>query len=614
MWLKRVRLKWQWNTCLVGILLAIHALLLGIAVESSFPTRDEVAHLPAGIAHWQLDTFSLYSVNPPLWRMLAVLPVLPLDPEMGGVSISNEPGARSEWQAARDFAENNSARYWTMMRLSRLAGILWSLLCAFLIYVWSRRLYGPVAALLGLTLWCFDPNVLGHAPLLTPDMPLTVAVFGATLVFWQCGRRPTWAGALLCGLVLGLAQLTKFTALLLYFIWPLLWLFREVARYRSAAWDLWPRYLLSVAGRAFLIGATSIIVVNLGYNFDASFHRVKDFRFISKTLRTDGEHNQHSGNRFQDDWLGDVPIPLPADFVQGIDLQHFEFEKESKKSYLNGEIRTRGWWYYYLYAVLYKAPLGTVALVVWAAVLTLARWPLSRVPFPQKNEGASRVDEFFLWLPPVFLFVFISSQTGFNRHFRYVLPIFPFLYVAVSQVGLYWQGVFERSCEGLSGFAKPRLAVCVLGGGLLLWSVSSSLSIFPHSMSYFNELAGGPDNGQRHLIDSNIDWGQDMWFLKEWIDKHPEAKPFFIAYHNFIDYRDITKMDFPEPPAAPEPGYFAVDVHKLTLGPYTYFQRFQPNAKAGYSIFIYHITPEEAAVARRDLGYPPLPAEVARKR
>jgi Dolichyl-phosphate-mannose-protein mannosyltransferase len=536
MWLKRARHKWQWSTCLVGILLAVHALLLGIAVESSFPTRNEVAHLPAGIAHWQLDTFSLYSVNPPLWRMLAVLPVLPLAPEMGGVSIPNEPGARPEWQAARDFAENNSARYWTMVRLSRLAGILWSLLCALLIYVWSRRLYGPVAALLGLALWCFDPNVLGHAPLLTPDMPLTVAVFGATLVFWQCGRRPTWAGAFLCGLILGLAQLTKFTALLLYFIWPLLWLIREVGGCRPAARDPWPRCLLSAAGRAFLIGGLSILVVNLGYNFNASFHHLKDFRFVSKTLRTDGANDEPWGNRFQNSWFGEVPIPLPGDYVQGIDLQRLDFEK-GLQSYLNGELRDSGWWYYYLYAFLYKVPLGTVALMVWAAGLTLTRRPLPSAPPPQRSEAHGLIDELFVWLPPLFLLAFVSSQTGFNQHFRYVLPIFPFLYVAVSRVGLYWQGVFARSQDGLTPFVKPRLAACVLGGGLLVWSVSSSLSVFPHSMSYFNELAGGPDNGHRHLIDSNIDWGQDLWFLKEWIDKHPEARPLFIAYHNYIDYR-----------------------------------------------------------------------------
>jgi hypothetical protein len=158
---------------------------------------------------------------------------------------------------------------------------------------------------------------------------------------------------------------------------------------------------------------------------------------------------------------------------------------------------------------------------------------------------------------------------------------------------------------------------------LVAWSAVSSLLVFPHSLSYFNEPSGGPDQGYEHLIDSNIDWGQDLWFLKDWVDNNPDARPFFMAYYNFIDYKRIAHIDFPLPPAdppreikgvnaahlqsvGPHPGYFAVDVPNLILGRYTYFQRFTPIAKAGYSIFIYHLSAEEADAARRDMGLPPL--------
>jgi len=156
----------------------------------------------------------------------------------------------------------------------------------------------------------------------------------------------------------------------------------------------------------------------------------------------------------------------------------------------------------------------------------------------------------------------------------------------------------------------------------LLGSIGSSLHVYPHSLSYFNELAGGPDNGQRHLLDSNIDWGQDLLFLKEWVESHPEAASLGLAYFNYIDYR-VCGADYaavpPDPPSdvppgvvenawsGPHPGYFAVDLRSLNkLGGYTYFQRFQPIAKAGYSIFIYHLTPEQAEQARRKMGLLPL--------
>ena len=598
---------WKWGVAVATVLLAVHACLLGIRATTTFPTKNEVAHLPAGLSHWQ-GTFALYKVNPPLWRMLAVLPVLSWSPDTSGLPLPTRPGMRSEWKAAKQFAAQNSAVYWEMMQRARLAGIAWSVLCGILIYHWAQALYGPLAALLGLSLWCFDPNVLGHAPLLTPDLPATLAIFGTTFLFWRLSREPGWENALLFGLVLGLAQLTKFTALVLYVILPALWLaHRFLGRQSSLP-------LLPAVGRGLLIGAVSLLVINIGYNFDSSFERLKHFRFASKLLRGTDENN-----RFERSWLAELPLPLPAEYIRGVDVQRLDFEK-GMKSFLNGEIRDGGWWYYYAYGFLYKCPLGTIILVGWAAALTLPRIAagLWQSLFPPRDSSSREsnapgiVNELFLWLPALLLFVFISSQSGFSRHFRYVLPIFPFLFVAVCRVAVCWGRCVH--------YGKLRLIARALSVMLVLWSVSSSLAVFPHSISYFNEVAGGPDNGHKHLIDSNIDWGQDMWLLKDWIESHPQARPFFVAYHNFIDYQAITGMDFPEPPRdppatgnaqvlddyGPHPGYFAVDVYSLFLGKYTYFRRLTPIAKAGYSIFIFRLTLEEANTVRGDLGLPPI--------
>jgi hypothetical protein len=156
---------------------------------------------------------------------------------------------------------------------------------------------------------------------------------------------------------------------------------------------------------------------------------------------------------------------------------------------------------------------------------------------------------------------------------------------------------------------------------LLAWSLGSSLSVYPHSLSYFNELAGGPANGHRHLLDSNIDWGQDLLYLKDWAAAHPEAAPLGLAYFNYIDYRvcgvefasvppDPSPTLMPDDPRnaqfGPHPGWFAVDLHSRTREAYQYFERFQPVARAGWSICIYRIRPEEANRVRREMGLAPL--------
>jgi hypothetical protein len=195
----------------------------------------------------------------------------------------------------------------------------------------------------------------------------------------------------------------------------------------------------------------------------------------------------------------------------------------------------------------------------------------------------------------------------------------------------------------------------------LLWAGASSLVAYPHHLSYFNELAGGPENGHEHLIDSNIDWGQDLLFLKKWEDDHPQARPLYLAYYGLvlprlagIDYQ-IPPMEskseiphlptpslheaypnlLPDPPkvqTGPEPGYYAISVnylrgHTSLVHPrdpegwawmigdegFDYLRHLgHPIAKAGYSIFIFHVTQEEANKRRAELGLPPV-SELQRK-
>src|SRR5205807_230734 len=105
---------------------------------------------------------------------------------------------------------------------------------------------------------------------------------------------------------------------------------------------------------------------------------------------------------------------------------------------------------------------------------------------------AGWLEELFVGLPALAILVLVSSQTGFTHHMRYVLPLFPFLIVGTGKLGSYFR----------PGQWRGALAV----SALLSWGIASSLAVYPHSLSYFNEVVGGPDNGGAHLIDSNLDW------------------------------------------------------------------------------------------------------------
>jgi len=158
-----------------------------------------------------------------------------------------------------------------------------------------------------------------------------------------------------------------------------------------------------------------------------------------------------------------------------------------------------GWWYYYLYALAIKVPLGTWILILLALVVGLL--PL--------GFSATWRDELIVVAPLVVVLTLVSSQTGFDHHMRYVLPIFPFAFVWMSKVA--------RALE------LGHRRIVAIGVAVLIWSVASSLWFYSHNLSYFNELVGGPTRGHAHLLDSNIDWGQDLLYLKRWLDKHAEA-------------------------------------------------------------------------------------------
>jgi len=227
------------------------------------------------------------------------------------------------------------------------------------------------------------------------------------------------------------------------------------------------------------------------------------------------------------------------------------------------------------------------------------------------GSSASLRDDLILLAPVAVVLTFVSSQTGINHHLRYSFPILPFLFVWTSKVAR------------TAALARPALARVVFA--TLTWAVGSSLWTYPHSLTYFNELVGGPTQGHYHLDNSNVDWGQDLLYLREWCHKHPEAHPLGVAHYVSlvsprifgIDAVPIPQGRVPEgvgspiPPheAGPLPGWYAISlnhVHRRTRD-YEYFLDFRPVATAGYSMFIYHITLAEANAVRPRLGLPELP-------
>jgi len=505
-------------------LLFIQTGLLAYSAYVHSPTLNEPAHLVAGLSHWKFGRFELYRVNPPLVRMVAALPVMTADYEQDWSGFHDGPGARPVFAMGEDFIAANGERSFFLFMIARWACIPFSWIGGIVCYLWARDLYGRPAGVLACALWCFSPNILAHASLITADAHATALGLAACYTFWRWLRQPTWTQAALTGCVLGLAELAKTTLILFYPLWPVMWiLYRWPDRKRML-----PRRWLNEAGMLLLRMVIGIYILNLGYGFEDSFKPLGEFHFVSQlfTATENAKQQQASSNRFANSWLGALPVPCPKSYLLGIDIQQRDFERYGRPSYLRGEWRDQGWWYYYLYAAAIKVPLGYWLLAIFA----LLGQPVTETGSHRPHKLR---DSMFLLAPPLVIFTVVSMKTGFNEHFRYVLPCFPFIFIWISRIAVCR---LTTALASLKFRAKGALSSAAILGALT-WSVTSSLWIYPHSLSYFNETIGGPLHGPEHLLGSNVDWGQDLRYLKWHMTDHAQSpgQSIHLAYFGYFD-------------------------------------------------------------------------------
>jgi 4-amino-4-deoxy-L-arabinose transferase-like glycosyltransferase len=681
-----------WAAGAVLALLALHYSLAARSLLQENPTVDEVVHLPAGVTYWQKGTFRLYHHNPPLVKLVAALPVVLAGPvtEPAYATQSWRSKAPSPTTFSQEFAYLNARRYFELFQLARLAMPIFSVVGGVVVFLWSRRLYGVWGGFLSLSLWVLCPNVLAHARLVTTDLGATALGVAATFLFWRYLERPGWLRAAAAGVALGAAQLTKFSMLLLYAVWPFLWLL--LRKKSTPEKERRPRILPAMA-HGLAIVALSVLTIDAGYCFEGVGIPLGAFEVGSRSLTrpaTPGMARPHSPNpaldltwrfrvnRLRDTWLGRMPCPLPEHYVLGFDEQKIESEgipqrfreavwadvlarsdadskpaerathadavanapdatessdepSEGYPVYLNGVLRRTGWWYYYLLALAYKVPEGTWILVL----LSLAVAALARRPF------WNWADELALWTVPVAVLFAMSFLTDINLGLRYVLPIAPYVFIAAGKLAPW--------VLGLAGTRKWLMAAIVVGS--LGLTAAATASIHPSYLAYFNWASGGPDRDPVRLIDSNLDWGQDLVALQTWCRANIPGQRIGLAYFGQINPSIFAlrgePFDWFLPPVEPrttsplppltdprlvgparklKPGYYAVsatllnglpwrlydpappdkvrqaqspvwNVHEFNA--FAYFLDFHPIGNIGHSIYVYRLS--ENDIARREL-------------
>lgn len=607
--------------CCLILLLSIHLLMLAWSCFMQSPTLNEPGHLVAGLTHWETGKFSLFRVNPPLVRMVAAMPVLIHGYKGTRLTHFDRITGSPVNQMGEEFIKTNGRQSIRLFRLARLACIPFSALGALICFVWARQLFGIPAGFMACFMWCFSPMILGHAALLTPDAHATSLGVAACFFFQRWLQRPSWRRAIALGVMLGLAQLSKSTFVLFFPLLPGLWFCNRLVQSRSLLCRATFKEAVALSGALTI----AIYMLNLGYGCSGTFSVVGKYRFVSELFTGSEPHDAATGNRWRESWAATIPLPLPSDYVRGIDQQQKDFEDFGAPSYIRGNFNSTGWWFYYMYAIAVKAPVGMLLLLLLSAA-HICRMRSATISF---------FDAVVLLSPAIVIFVVASSKYGFSHHSRYVLPCLPFAIIWVSQLAgshrrpLNFLWTTKPTKGGDELLVNPRYAqIGTVLIAILAWSTVSSIASFPHSISYFNELAGGPRNGALHLLNSNIDWGQDLPSLEQWIAKNTHGSDrVFLAFDNLY-----TPLDLEVPQVAPWPlreskstestslttevpeGYYAISINQLYQYPFPvsdedgrrfsidsrpleYLRLAEPFGNAGYSIRVFSRQQIQAAYA-----------------
>ena len=513
----------------VVALLAVILLLDVASVRHKTLTSDEEEHYRYGMSI--LRGHSDRELNQ------ATMPISALNAIPGFLGAGLPPGRVREW-----LGRIETGRYITIGA---------SLLLALLVFHWANRLYGYRSALFSLFLYAFSPNIIAHSRLVTTDIYAAGMMTLTLYCAWRFSEQGGWKWAATTAVALGASQLIKCTCLILYPIIGVLALIRAVRTLcrtpRPGRLEVWRKTFTAGLIGFLLLIAVSLVIINIGFLLNGSGTPLGSYSFMSETFK--GFQEMPGGIRT-------LSLPLPRPFLTGLDALTWEGETgERANNYLFGETRpgNRGFAGYFFWTFLFKVPLAIQMIILLAVIFYIVN----------RKRYCFWSNELFLVIPTAVFWIYINYFSVYNAGIRYSIMVFPLIFIF---------------CGSLIG-PRSRLprAVKIFIPAILLYLVVSVLSYFPHFISYFNELIPDRKMAYRVLADTNINWGQNKWYLEKYLRENPGA---------------IWN------PGKPVAGKIVVTVNKLVgeFNPEEYRwlrENFQPRGQIAYSYLIYDISPSD---------------------
>jgi hypothetical protein len=533
----------------VIVLIALVAAALVASTWSVFSqTLDEPAHIAAGMEWVDEGRYTTDPQHPPLARLLFAI-----GPKLAGAGFQEGGGFVAQGNAVLYCCED----YVRILSLARAGNLPFLLLGIFVVAFWSWHLYGPRGAVIGTLLYASLPPVLAHSGVATTDMGAASTIAAALLAFDLWLERRTPLRSALLGVAGAAALLAKLSAVAFV---PLgfagLLIARVVAKRDPSPETERPttRMLPSIA----IIAVAGFLVIWAVFRFSVGPLFLPEKRdWYDRVFPEWALQSVHA--------VGDrVPIPAP-ELARGV-LELLAHSEDGHFSYLRGEVGTEGWWEYFPIAIGLKTPIPFLLLSLTGVILLLI--------------GARAHPRRLGPLLAAAAILGLAMTSSINIGIRHILPVYPLL-ALVAVHGALW--LWSRLTIG-------KVAVALL----IAWQIFGVARAHPDHLPWFNFIAG--DHPERWLLDSNLDWGQDLLRL-EALAKERGIEVLTLSYFGTAD---LAKHDLPSLQPlhdVPTEGWIAVSLMNK-MGPgfgraepaFVWLDEHTPE-RVGRSILLYHVTP-----------------------
>ena len=484
-------MKIRWMICVLIVQLGC----LVLTANRSAPVNDEFGHFFAGLGYWQFGDTSTFNVNPPLVRAIGTAPAY-----LSGMRIDrieNHSTLRPEFMEGRELFCRQPVRFQRMLFLGRCLCVSFVLLTTFLLWHWGSKLESGVSGFLAAAYLAVQPQYLAHGALISGDTVVACMMLVATLQLVRAMDRLSLSQSSLLGCALGLAILCKFTALLLCVIIPFVFVWNA---------DRHPLGKLLLNG--VVVALVAMFVIAIPYRFQGWGKPISEYEFVSSTFFSLQGNMLGVIERLPRFLTALLAVPFPEQFILGMDRQQFDFEN-GLISYAANTRANHGWWWFYLFSMAVKLPLGTLLAIAITVVLLCAR-----LGSLTKGLGVPMI---------VFagMILVTALKSGFAQQHRYILPAYPFIFLIIGVV-------YARAKNIQTSFCRWSSRAILLG---LFASFFGCLWAAPNWLASFNLLAGGNTSGFRMLFNDASDWGQDTYLVRDWLEKNPLKKPVYVRSH-----------------------------------------------------------------------------------